>query len=126
MEFISYFIYKFVDIQGSLLYVGKTTNLRRRVLQHLNDKSWADEIFSLYYAECESATQMDIYELYTIGKEKPKYNLDCSHDDSPFEETLKPLQFKHRFLIDFLGESDNKVKTPMQIFEERQKNNFRF
>ena len=110
-------------MQGDLLYVGKTHNFSKRIRQHLQNKPWAKEIFSVYVAEVDSATAMDIYELYYIGKLKPKYNKDCSHLlEGAFPGELPGLEFKHYFLIDYLCSSDNRIQSPQKIFEERKKN----
>lgn len=117
------YIYKLCDINGQLLYVGKTHNFSRRIKQHLKTKAWAEHIFSVYLAECETATMMDIYELYYIGKLKPLYNKDCAHSsDESFNQELKELKFKHYFLIDYLSSSNKRIKSPHKIFEERKKN----
>lgn len=121
MEYKNY-IYKLYDLNGDLLYVGKTQDFSRRLRQHLKTKEWSSEIFSIYLAECASATEMDIYELYYIGKLKPKYNKDCSHEaDDVFCGELKELAFKHYFLVDYLVKTNKAIISPMEVYEKNLK-----
>lgn len=116
------YIYELYDLNGELLYIGKTQDFSRRLRQHLKTKEWSSEIFSIYLAECANATEMDIYELYYIGKLKPKYNKDCAHEtDEVFQGELKGLDFKHYFLVDYLAKTNKTIISPMEIYEKNQK-----
>ena len=61
---IKYFVYRFLDKTGNILYVGKTVNLTRRILshEHLND-----EVKSIEYLECKSEADMGWKEVYYIN-----------------------------------------------------------
>lgn len=88
-----YFIYKFYDINNELLYVGKTTGLKSRFSQHVKDKVWRDEIFTVEYAICDSKSDMDIYEIYYINKLNPKYNISLVNKNDKPSIILPELNF---------------------------------
>lgn len=68
------YIYKLLDKNGDVLYVGKTNNLKRRLTEHIANQEWAGEIDSLYYAICRDDFEQRTYENYYIIKSNPKYN----------------------------------------------------
>ncbi len=86
-------VYKFYNEKDNLLYVGKTTNLKNRINSHSLDKYWWKEVKYILYAHCNSATDMDIYEIYYINKLHPKYNKQSVNNDN-FSFNLNELQFK--------------------------------
>lgn len=89
-----YYVYKFVDKNEDILYVGKTKNLKTRVQSHIREKNWIEEGCRIYIAEVISQTDMDIYELYYINKLKPIHNVANAYD-SEFSIELNELNFKH-------------------------------
>lgn len=92
---MGYYIYKFFDVNDNLLYVGKTTNLKTRFKQHRLDKKWFYEVEKVMYAECNTQSDMSIYELYYINTLNPKYNI-ASVCNQPVTFKLNDLIF-HRF-----------------------------
>lgn len=68
------YVYKLLDKDGNVLYVGKTNNLKRRLTEHITNQEWASEIDSLYYATCRDDFEQRTYENYYIIKSNPKYN----------------------------------------------------
>lgn len=68
------YIYKLLDKDGDVLYVGKTNNLERRLKEHISNQEWAGEIDSLYYAICRDDFEQKVYENYYIIRSNPKYN----------------------------------------------------
>jgi predicted GIY-YIG superfamily endonuclease len=56
-----FYVYKWVDNNDNILYVGKTNDIDRRRKQHMSDKEWIDKSTILYYAELSNKTDMDIY-----------------------------------------------------------------
>jgi hypothetical protein len=72
---MSFIVYKFINKNNEILYIGKTTQeLHIRIHQHKKDKSWFDEVFKIYYIECQDELEMKIFELYYINEIKTKYN----------------------------------------------------
>lgn len=72
-------IYMFYDKDYNLLYVGKTSNLKNRINQHIiknsdNTKSISSEFFYYKSFEVEDNLTAGILELYYINVLKPKYN----------------------------------------------------
>lgn len=92
-----YFIYRFRDSEGNILYVGKTTNLNLRILTHFNNGHLPSECYErtsfIEYAICETENDMSIYELYYISKNKPVYNV---LDKNETTIKLPELDFKYK------------------------------
>lgn len=68
-------IYYMYDESGTLLYIGKTMNLSRRLCQHRKDTWFKDEVHKF---EVSWLTDADahIYEPYLINTMHPKYNVE--------------------------------------------------
>lgn len=70
-------LYRFFDDAGELLYRGKTNEPIRRLLEHLRDQPWADEIATwqrdprIFYSEAEALAA----EKAAIRAERPRYNI---------------------------------------------------
>ena len=58
-----YYVYKFVDKDGQVLYVGKTRDIGKRLNSHIKDKEWLQSDVSLYCSEVDNLTDMDIYDV---------------------------------------------------------------
>lgn len=67
-------VYRFFDERGRLLYVGRTSDLRRRTYEHARSQPWWREVqamqFALYATPDEAADE----ESYAINDESPRYN----------------------------------------------------
>ena len=59
-----YYVYRFKDKNRSILYVGKTHNLKQRFRQH---EHLTDSIITIEYIECQTETEMAIKEIYYIN-----------------------------------------------------------
>lgn len=73
------YIYKFIDINGNVIYIGKTNNLKTRISNHLSTKGHLPkkcykEIYKIEFLIVSSDVLMDIKELYYINLYKPKFN----------------------------------------------------
>lgn len=79
-----YFVYKMYDDNNNVIYVGRTINLKARMAQHFSVgcENWKSEVRFIKAARCESYYDMCIYELYYIGKLKPKYNKEHMCDEN--------------------------------------------
>ena len=75
-------VYRLYACDGSLLYVGCTIDLGKRITTHRGRKPWFDEVASItvrHYPDKESALQA---ETEAIDVEKPRYNLTRYGDRS--------------------------------------------
>lgn len=74
-----YFVYKFVDDNNQIIYIGKTIRLPARMVQHFKtDSHLTDECYDnvkdVFYCSLKTKAEMDIYEIYLIDKYRPQYN----------------------------------------------------
>ena len=65
------FIYKYVDDNGIIRYIGKTKKINQRHQQHAYEDEYGK--LSMYYFQCD-LYEIDLYEALLIKKYKPKYN----------------------------------------------------
>ena len=85
MEFC---VYRFLDINNNILYVGQSANLERRIKHHKSRKVWFNEVEYIEYIPYNSKYKMELYERYFISKFKPKYNDKYfKYDNSKIEHT---------------------------------------
>ena len=66
-------VYRCFDAEGTLLYIGATTNLRRRINAHRSSTPWWSEVHEVIPQAVEEGTQYDV-ECFAILDEDPKYN----------------------------------------------------
>lgn len=80
-----FFIYKFEDVNKNVLYIGKTSKLKRRLDAHFDNGHLGQQCYSdvdkIYVLRVDSKTEMDIKEIAYINKESPKYNKSHNRDD---------------------------------------------
>lgn len=88
-----YCIYKHLNKNGEVIYVGKTNNMKNRQKSHDKEKFWFCEVCKIEYAEVLNKTLMDIYELYYINKFSPKYNIVANRSDNVLSLNLEDLYF---------------------------------
>lgn len=73
-----YFVYRFIDIEDNIIYVGKTKNMRTRMYTHFNrghlPKECYGSVEKVEMIELNNKLDMDIKEIYYIDLYKPKYN----------------------------------------------------
>ena len=82
-----YYIYKMFDNDNNLLYIGKTHNLYGRMNAHfsietIKKQPWKQEVYKTEVIELYNQYDIDIVEIYLIGKEKPKYNIDRVYENT--------------------------------------------
>lgn len=71
---MSYYIYKYVNDNNIIEYIGQTTDLERRIKDHTKDKL-KNFHGQIYYFECQNKTAMDSWEYFLIQKYHPQYNV---------------------------------------------------
>ena len=92
---MSYYIYKHLNKDNQVVYVGQTINMDSRQCTHRNSSEWKDTIHKVEYAEVTDSLLMDIYEKYYISKYNPINNkeyIDCQY--SRFFTSLEELNFR--------------------------------
>lgn len=79
---MSFYVYRYKNINNEIIYVGQTVRLKERVKQHKSD-SWNSETYLIEYIELPNQTQMNQYENYYINLYRPKYNISSVYDGVP-------------------------------------------
>lgn len=74
-----FYVYRFKDIDGRVVYVGKTKNINNRMHTHFGSrghltKEQYDTVAVVEYITLKNKIEMDIKELYYISKLKPIFN----------------------------------------------------
>lgn len=68
-------IYKYVDFNNNIVYIGKTKNLTRRCYQHNQEDKFKNFKGNIYYFSCASEQEMDMLEYVMINKYHPLLNV---------------------------------------------------
>lgn len=96
-------VYRYIDGQGAVVYVGKTNDLDSRHLHHINKSDKNHEVLidcSLEYIGGLSAADADILETYFISKYRPRLNEAKQWGDSSVRirtvPPWEPVQFPHK------------------------------
>lgn len=76
-----YTVYKHLDNEENIIYIGKSKSILHRQRQHAKNSEWFDEINSIEYCVLDSKIEMDIVELYLINTLNPKYNKKDKRED---------------------------------------------
>jgi predicted GIY-YIG superfamily endonuclease len=74
-----YYVYRFINKEGDIIYVGRTQNLHNRMNQHFGSKGHLpkqayDEVNRIEYTILDSEIKMVMCEIYEINKFNSKYN----------------------------------------------------
>jgi len=90
-----YFVYKFVDDNNQIIYIGKTIRLPARMVQHFKtDRHLTDECYdnvkSVFYCSLKTNAEMDIYEIYLIDKYRPHYNQKSVYEQDEMSSIVLP------------------------------------
>ena len=90
-----FYVYRFLDSERKIIYVGKTTNIANRMAHHFGENSHLpDTLYEktkrIQYLPFNTQVMMDMAELYFIAKFAPYYNTMKKHDSyerfSPFDK----------------------------------------
>ncbi len=120
-------VYQFIGSKNEILYIGRATSLRRRVLQYFQKKleprivEMVETARSLKYIETDSVLEAIILEAKLIKKHWPKYNIK-DKDNRSFiylvfdlnENYPKPLIVRARDLSKFSLNKKIKIFGPFQ------------
>lgn len=95
---MGYYIYQFVNDRNETIYVGKTKNIKNRMISHFTSghlpKECYNAISKILYAEFSSGIDMDIYEIYYINKYKPKYNTESKYESNSTVFVFSDIEWK--------------------------------
>ncbi len=70
------YVYRYISVEGDVLYVGITNNMARRVAQHKRDKLAKLKNASIQYFPVKYRADAELIESYLICKQDdPKYNV---------------------------------------------------
>lgn len=88
-----FYIYKYENIEGQIVYIGQTIDPERRFYEHTKDKL---QNFSgtIYYAECGSKKEMDFIEQILINHYKPKFNIDYKDENEKLSLNFITIEIK--------------------------------
>lgn len=80
-----YYVYRLMDKDDNILYIGKTEDLNRRIKSHFSTshlpKECINSIEKVEYIVMSLPTLMHIREIYYISLFKPKYNNVYNYDE---------------------------------------------
>lgn len=68
-------VYRLMDAQGRLLYVGSTTAPRNRIRGHQRSQEWWPEVAIVRLVEYPTRKEANTAEAAAIRAESPRYNL---------------------------------------------------
>lgn len=81
-----YYVYRFLDVDDNILYIGKTNNLESRIYQHFNNGHLEEQCYNnvdkVEYLDFKNESDQHISEIYLINKYKPIYNKRDKKDDT--------------------------------------------
>lgn len=94
-----YYIYRFLDKNNNIIYIGKTKDIYKRINDHFGvkghlPKDCYDTVERVEFATLYSYIDMNIYEMYLIDTIKPIYNTQFIFDEEESSLNLEELTFK--------------------------------
>ena len=105
-----YYIYRFLDEDDNILYIGRTNDIRRRIItEHFTNnthlcKECYIETAKVEYSEFSNESEKVAYEAILINKFKPKYNIQFN-DSAEFNVKLPEIKWKD-FEWDYKGQME--------------------
>ncbi len=109
---MTYYVYRFLDKQDRVIYVGKTNNVRIRILKHFNTSVNKDVERNLItekiqFSIHENKAIGSIYEIFFINLWKPIFNSSLKYEGIVKEDFLEKVEW---FDFDELILKDRKLK----------------
>ncbi|MEX1190356.1 MAG: exonuclease domain-containing protein [Brumimicrobium sp.] len=116
-------VYKFYNSENSLIYIGKSKNIRNRVMQHLKNNTskkgiqMREEIVRVEFELTGSEMIALLIESMLIKKQKPRYNRALRKDKYPFG--LYSFEDGKGYLNLFIDRVKNKSIDPHTTFSTK-------
>lgn len=106
-----YYVYKFLDNCGDIIYIGRTKDLEQRMTTHFSNghlpQNCYNSVSKVYYTEFDNYADMCMYEIYLINTLKPKFNTQYNKDNSVYVSEFKvPDKKWYRYNIGYSSVSD--------------------
>lgn len=77
------YVYRFLNKNDDIIYIGKTINLNNRQKSHIHlPKECYDECIKIQYIKLDNQDEMSIYERYLINIYNPKYNTQYNNQST--------------------------------------------
>lgn len=88
-----FYVYRFLDKNNKVLYVGRTNNLEKRIASHFLNKDAQivkrnERTEHIQYTSFSTKTYSAIYEIFLINLWKPKYNTLDKYNETLDESIL--------------------------------------
>lgn len=96
---MSFCLYRFMDIDGKIIYIGRTNDIERRILkEHFTDNTHLPnqcylETEKVEYAEIVNESEEVAYEAILINEIRPKYNTQFK-DEGHFDVQLPKFKWR--------------------------------
>lgn len=99
-EQTKYFIYRFLNENNEILYVGKTIHLYERMHIHFGESGHLSQdkykqVTKVEYVECNNEADMSVKEIYFINKYKPPFNTSSLWDGEISNEVYDNISWKN-------------------------------
>ena len=125
---MDFYVYRFLDVENQIIYVGKTNNIKNRMRQHFGKNGHLPEecyeqVSLVECIELDSESDMSVLELYFINKWKPVYNsskkyssiMSIEIDESSFcWESIEQMEYNPKGEIDALKQVADKYKNQLK------------
>lgn len=82
------YTYRFIDSEGRIIYIGKTTSIDHRMAQHFGGRGHLSQeaynsVARIEYMKHKTESDALVYETWLITKYAPKYNKMQQSRDTP-------------------------------------------
>ena len=126
------YVYRFLNKNNQVIYVGKTINLENRISKHFSvtghlSRECYSEVKIIEYIDLPTKIDMDIKELYYINKYKPKYNIINKQDGrlelsicEDFWTTFNTKSERYKQILDLNSEKFTfEIPAKQELFNNR-------
>jgi len=111
-----YTVYRHLNKEGEVIYVGQSINIKSRQLNHKKSSSWFDEVEKIEYMKFDSKLDMDCSEMFLINKYKPINNKTHNRGDESKVVTVEECW--KEFKISDLNPSDISSAIYVDVIEK--------
>lgn len=97
-------VYRLLDSDGALLYVGQTSDVERRLQQHAATQEWWNEVAGFEWVSMGTRFEAKALERNSIEMDAPKHNKASVH---PLEGVYRPLPSDLRARLSTVAQSQD-------------------